>query len=78
MRGAAVWASTFVSEVGTVCVSSASTGLCGGYRVTGIPTATPLFESQLAFDQGQSSTVLHSPAHIQHSVKSYEGVTKQA
>ena len=27
-------------EVRTVCVSSASTGLCGGYRVTGIPTAT--------------------------------------
>src|SRR4029450_5520691 len=27
------------SEVGTVCVSSASTGLCGG-AVTGIPTAT--------------------------------------
>jgi len=24
-----------------VCVSSASTGLCGGWRVTGIPTATP-------------------------------------
>ena len=28
------------SKVGTVCVSSASTGLCGGCRVTGIPTAT--------------------------------------
>jgi hypothetical protein len=27
-------------EVRTVCVSSASTGLCGGCRVTGIPTAT--------------------------------------
>ena len=28
------------SEVGTVCVRSASTGLCGGCRATGIPTAT--------------------------------------
>jgi hypothetical protein len=32
-----------VSEVGTVCVRSASTGLCGGCRVTGIPTATHYF-----------------------------------
>jgi hypothetical protein len=31
---------TLLSEVGTVCVRSASTGLCGGCRVTGIPTAT--------------------------------------
>src|SRR5262249_3342238 len=31
-----------VSEVGTVCVSSASTGLCGGCEVTRIPTATNL------------------------------------
>ena len=30
------------SEVRTVCVSSASTGPCGGCRVTGIPTATRL------------------------------------
>ena len=30
-----------VSEVGTVCVRSASTGLCGGQRVTAVPTATP-------------------------------------
>ena len=29
-----------LSEVGTVCVSSASTGLCGGCWVTVIPTAT--------------------------------------
>ena len=29
-----------VSEVGTVCVRSASTGLCGGQRVTAVPTAT--------------------------------------
>ena len=28
------------SEVGTVCASSASTGLCGGQRVTAVPTAT--------------------------------------
>ena len=28
------------SEVGTVCVSSASTGLCGGRRETAVPTAT--------------------------------------
>ena len=33
-------APTPISEVRTVCVSSASTGLCGGCRVTGIPTAT--------------------------------------
>src|SRR5258707_1911139 len=32
--------STPKSEVGTVCVSSASTGLCGGCQVTGIPTVT--------------------------------------
>jgi len=29
-----------ISEVRTVCVSSASTGLCGGQRVTAVPTAT--------------------------------------
>ena len=29
-----------ISKVRTVCVRSASTGLCGGCRVTGIPTAT--------------------------------------
>ena len=40
MREAAVWAFTFVSKAGTVCVSSASTGLCGGQRVTAVPTAT--------------------------------------
>ena len=28
------------AEVGTVCVRSASTGLCGGQRVTAVPTAT--------------------------------------
>jgi hypothetical protein len=28
------------SKVGTVCVSSASTGLCGGRRATAVPTAT--------------------------------------
>ena len=28
------------SKVGTVCASSASTGLCGGQRVTAVPTAT--------------------------------------
>ena len=28
------------SEVGTVCVSSASTGLCGGPREIAVPTAT--------------------------------------
>jgi hypothetical protein len=28
------------SEVGTVCVKRASTGLCGGCRAIGIPTAT--------------------------------------
>ena len=31
---------TSTSEVRTVCVSSASTGLCGGQRVTAVPTAT--------------------------------------
>jgi RNA-directed DNA polymerase len=30
------------SEVGTVCASSASTGLCGGQRVTAVPTATDI------------------------------------
>src|ERR1700736_5065581 len=29
-----------ISKVGTVCVRSASTGLCGGQRVTAVPTAT--------------------------------------
>ena len=29
------------SKVRTVCVSSASTGLCGGRRATVVPTATP-------------------------------------
>jgi len=32
--------STPLSKVGTVCVRSASTVLCGGCRATGIPTAT--------------------------------------
>ena len=31
---------TPLSKVGTVCVRSASTVLCGGCRATGIPTAT--------------------------------------
>jgi hypothetical protein len=35
-----MFAMTPLSKVGTVCVRSASTGLCGGCRVTGIPTAT--------------------------------------
>jgi hypothetical protein len=30
------------SKVGTVCGSAASTGLCGGRRVTAVPTATGL------------------------------------
>ena len=29
-----------ISKVGTVCVRSASTGLCGGQRVTAVPTVT--------------------------------------
>jgi hypothetical protein len=29
-----------ISKVGTVCVRSASTGLCGGQRVTAVLTAT--------------------------------------
>ena len=29
------------SEVGTVCVKRASTGLCGGQPATAVPTATP-------------------------------------
>jgi Reverse transcriptase (RNA-dependent DNA polymerase) len=29
-----------ISKVRTVCVSSASTGLCGGQRATAVPTAT--------------------------------------
>ena len=33
-------ASTPKSKVGTVCVSSASTGLYGGRRVTAVPTVT--------------------------------------
>ena len=33
-------ASRQVSEIRAVCVSSACTDLCGGCRVTGIPTAT--------------------------------------
>jgi len=36
-----VTALTFVLEGGAQCVSSAHAGICaGGYRVTGIPTAT--------------------------------------
>ena len=34
------FASTLASKVGTVCGSSASTGLFGGWWVTAIPTAT--------------------------------------
>src|SRR5215831_11720339 len=30
----------YPSEVGTVCVNRASTGLCGGQRATAVPTAT--------------------------------------
>ena len=35
------------SEVGTVCVRSASTGLCGGRSVMVVPTATESAVSQL-------------------------------
>jgi len=35
-----LWLGAFISKVGTVCVRSASTGLCGGRRVTAVPTAT--------------------------------------
>src|ERR1017187_6431116 len=38
--GRRVWSATSSSKVGTVCVRSASTGLCGGQWVTAIPTAT--------------------------------------
>ncbi len=34
---------TFVLEGGAQCVSSACWDLCGGYRATGIPTATCRF-----------------------------------
>ena len=33
------WLFRYLSEQGTVCISSASTDLRGGGRVTGIPTA---------------------------------------
>ena len=39
--------STLLSKVGAVCTNSASTGLCGGRRVTAVPTAT---ESEVASD----------------------------
>src|ERR1019366_2159369 len=38
--GRRVWSAASSSKVGTVCVRSASTGLCGGQWVTAVPTAT--------------------------------------
>src|ERR1039457_3976823 len=35
--GRRVWSATSSSKVGTVCVSSASTGLCGGQWATAVP-----------------------------------------
>src|SRR5438270_2951003 len=35
-----LWLGALISKVGTVCVRSASTGLCGGQWVTAVPTAT--------------------------------------
>src|SRR5262249_23921798 len=43
----AVCGQTF--EVGTVCVSSASTGLCGGQRVIAVPTVTRTEVRRLGF-----------------------------
>src|SRR5215472_3985094 len=34
------------SKVGTVCASSASTGLCGGQRATAVPTATRVMPAE--------------------------------
>src|SRR5437016_10813178 len=36
-----------VSEVGAVCGNSARTDLCGGRRVTDVPTATPINEREI-------------------------------
>ena len=36
------------SEVRTVCANSASTGLCGGQRVTAVPTATDFVRLEVA------------------------------
>ena len=43
-----------ILSVGAVCVSSARTDLCGGYQVTGIPTATVFATcSDLIFEIGK-------------------------
>src|SRR5260370_30884065 len=51
-----------IAEVGTVCVNCASTGLCGGCRVTGIPTATdkPDWQSAAGYQPGYQPAPLAS------------------
>jgi len=48
VREVVVNASALLPEVGARCVSSARRDLCGGCRVTGIPTATKYFNNSLA------------------------------
>src|SRR5215831_8012531 len=47
----------YPSEVGTVCVNRASTGLCGGQRATAVPTATAADSRRTAQtgDRGETS-----------------------
>ena len=50
------------SEVRTVCVRSARTGLCGGQRVTAVPTATGTHHIRLRvhFHPGQPRAITYS------------------
>ena len=60
------------SEVGTVCASSASTGLCGGQRVTAVPTATDSVDRCELMPKPQGFTLrqpasTHLTSHLQSS-----------
>jgi hypothetical protein len=60
---------TFVLEGGAQCVSSARWDLCGGYRVTGIPTATI---RSFAFNVGRDSMSCHSKFELNLTVNAGE------
>jgi hypothetical protein len=60
-------ASRQVSEIRAVCVSSACTDLCGGCRVTGIPTATP---GVCTFPKpGGRKTLAHGASRVESHVR---------
>ena len=79
----------YSSEVGAVCISSASTDLCGGRRVTGLPTAITtrnqwpfcrnmLQQRRLATISASSDSILGKPDLVEHHHISRKGVSATA